>query len=177
MTILEQLCHVAEAPLLLVAADAAALAAAVDRWGAAGLTACIARGRKMRTVTGLFDEVAAAMQFPPYFGENWAAFDECLADLSLPPRPQLKGLVLVILEAQEVLADEDAAEFATFIHTLVGAHESYSRPVSLGEAWDRPPIPFHVVFGCPAGSIDGLRMRMITVSGPDRAEVTDLEAA
>ena len=43
-----------------------------------GTSARILRGWKMRTVTKMFDEFGAAMQFPYYFGENWPAFDECL---------------------------------------------------------------------------------------------------
>ena len=45
------------------------------------LTVRTVRGRKIRTVGRLFDEMAAALQFPYYFGENWPAFDECLADI------------------------------------------------------------------------------------------------
>src|SRR5262249_52404434 len=41
----------------------------------------VIRGRKSRTVRAFFDEVSAALQFPYYFGENWAAFDECITDL------------------------------------------------------------------------------------------------
>jgi hypothetical protein len=44
--------------------------------GDAGLTVRMTRGRKMRTVDGLFDEMAAALQFPCYFGANWDAFSE-----------------------------------------------------------------------------------------------------
>ena len=40
------------------------------------------RGDRMRSYDGLFDEFAAAMQFPWYFGYNGNAFDECIADLS-----------------------------------------------------------------------------------------------
>src|SRR5688500_5282014 len=39
------------------------------------------RGKKSRTVSAFFDEVSAALQFPYYFGENWAAFDEMIVDL------------------------------------------------------------------------------------------------
>jgi RNAse (barnase) inhibitor barstar len=43
------------------------------------------RGNKMKTVETLFDEFSAALQFPYYFGENWGAFDECIADLDWLP--------------------------------------------------------------------------------------------
>ena len=59
----------------------------------------------MRTLDALFDEMAAAFQFPYYFGENWDALDECLADLSWLPAA---GYVILIRESSEVLALEDA---------------------------------------------------------------------
>lgn len=46
-----------------------------------GTVARVVRGKKSRTVSHFFDEISAALQFPYYFGENWAALDECLADL------------------------------------------------------------------------------------------------
>ena len=67
--------------LLAMESDVRSAAEAVARWQDAALTVRTVRGRKMRTVGRLFDEMAAALQFPHYFGENWPAFDECLADI------------------------------------------------------------------------------------------------
>lgn len=39
------------------------------------------RGRRMPTVAALFDEFAAALQFPYYFGRNKDAFDECFGEI------------------------------------------------------------------------------------------------
>ena len=39
------------------------------------------RGARCDTEESFFREVSAALQFPWYFGENWAAFDECICDL------------------------------------------------------------------------------------------------
>ena len=39
------------------------------------------RGSRCRTETDFFREISASLQFPYYFGENWAALDECLCDL------------------------------------------------------------------------------------------------
>lgn len=39
------------------------------------------RGNRCADEIAFFREFSAAMQFPWYFGENWAAFDECVCDL------------------------------------------------------------------------------------------------
>lgn len=39
------------------------------------------RGKRCSTEELFFYEVSASFQFPDYFGENWAAFDECICDL------------------------------------------------------------------------------------------------
>lgn len=40
------------------------------------------RGARCYTDMELFKEYSAAFQFPPYFGENWNAWDECACDLA-----------------------------------------------------------------------------------------------
>lgn len=63
------------------------------------------RGKKMNSPAALFNEFAAALQFPCYFGDNWNAFDECIADLEW-----LAGdaYVIAIVDAGAVLRDEPA---------------------------------------------------------------------
>ena len=68
-----------------------------------GLVISFLRGKKMTTVQGLFDEFAAALQFPYYFGNNANAFDECLADLSWLPA---KMYALVIFDSADFLVKE-----------------------------------------------------------------------
>jgi RNAse (barnase) inhibitor barstar len=92
------------------------------------------RGSRMGSKAGLLAEFAAALQFPPGFGANWDALDECLADLAWMGG---QGACLLIVEADQVLAkatDEDRAIFQAMLEDL-------------GEAWARiePPAPFHVV--------------------------------
>lgn len=39
------------------------------------------RGKRCKTEDDFLIEVSASFQFPYYYGENWAAFDECINDL------------------------------------------------------------------------------------------------
>jgi barstar (barnase inhibitor) len=132
-----------EARLKLWTIDVAAAAEAAANWLEAGLTVRTVRGAKMRSVGALMNEVAAALRFPHYFGENWAALDECLSDMEwlLPS----KGIVLVVRDAELVLIDEDAEALDAFVAALRNASNEYGEAVELGEAWDRPAVPFHVV--------------------------------
>ena len=103
----------------------------------------------MRTLQGLFDEFAAALQFPWYFGENADAFNECLADLGwLPPH---EGYVIVINDPGEVLGAEAESALRWLVDSLSLASKEWARPVEQGEWWDRPAVPFHVVLQPTAG--------------------------
>ena len=93
------------------------------------------RGTKARTSRALFDECAAAWQFPPYFGENWDALDECLADLEWLPA---EAYVFVITDASQLLADDKPEALATFVTLLEGVVRDRSRAI--------PGASFHVVF-------------------------------
>jgi hypothetical protein len=132
-----------EARLKLWASDVAAAAEGAAEWLEAGLTVRMIRGAKMRSTSALMDEISAALQFPHYFGENWAALDECLADMEwlLPS----KGIVLVVRQAEQVLVEEELEELEAFVAALRNASDEYGEPVELGEAWDRPAVPFHVL--------------------------------
>lgn len=122
-----------------------------------GLTARLVRGRKSRTRNSLFDEFAAALQFPLYFGENWDAFEECISDLELLPPGA--GYVLVVLEPELVLLDEHQSALATLVESLHSASAIWSRPVERGEWWDRPPVPFHVVLAGDETALSAARPR------------------
>ncbi|UGT60105.1 barstar family protein [Nocardia asteroides] len=97
------------------------------------------RGSRMRTIHGVFDEFAAAFQFPYYFGANKDAFDECLRDLdeSLGAAP---GYLAVIRDSAELLA-EQPAERGWFAEAVRDG----------AEYWARREVRFRVVLqGEPA---------------------------
>jgi hypothetical protein len=102
----------------------------------------VVRGSKMRRLNDLYDEFAAALQFPNYFGENWDAFDECMADLEWLPTT---GYVLLISNTTDVLSEEPEKQFATFISVLSGICEEWARATA--------PKPFHVLLQCTEGDV------------------------
>ncbi|MFI1915201.1 barstar family protein [Nocardia sp. NPDC020380] len=91
------------------------------------------RGRKMRTVAAVFDEFAAAFQFPYYFGENKDAFDECLRDLDDFVGPAA-GYVVVVRNAA-LLLDQQPAERDWFIEAMDDC----------AATWAKRGTPFRVV--------------------------------
>ncbi len=54
----------------------------------------------------LLARIAAALEFPAWFGGNWDALEDCLADLSWLPLPRAGGHVLLFEGAQGLPADE-----------------------------------------------------------------------
>ncbi|WP_069163627.1 barstar family protein [Nocardia altamirensis] len=91
------------------------------------------RGAKMRTVARLFDEFAAALQFPYYFGDNKDSFDECLRDLD-DFVGDATGYVVVVRDSGHLLA-EAPTERTWFGEAIRDC----------AEYWTRKGIPFRVV--------------------------------
>lgn len=101
------------------------------------------RGDKMRSAPELFDEFAAALQFPYYFGENWNALLECLTDLEWLPDG---ACVLFIMNAPNLLAGDPEEVLTVFFDLLEVAAEAWA--TADDGALDRPRRPFHAVFQC-----------------------------
>jgi len=119
------------------------------------------RGQRIRTSRQLFDEFAAALQFPYYFGHNWNAMDECLIDFQWLPGD---GYVICIQDAHRLLDEETPAGFDTLMRVLQDAAKEWSLPVAIGEWWDRPGKPFHVVLHAPADGFEKLVRRVEATS-------------
>lgn len=96
------------------------------------------QGKNCRTPSTLFGEFARALDFPDYFGHNWDALEECLADFEWLPA---KGYILLITDAQAVLPD-DEDEYETLLEVLSDAGEAWSK----GQTTDGRQAPFHGVF-------------------------------
>jgi Barstar (barnase inhibitor) len=102
---------------------------------------CI-RGWKSTTVLDFYNEMAAALQFPEYFGENWDALYDSLCDL---PWLAGDGCVLLILSAERLLADASDDQFRTLVTVVGDAARQWGCSPEGG-----PRVPFHVVLSTSA---------------------------
>ena len=104
-----------------------------------GFSMTVVRGSKCKNREGLFAEFARALSFPDYFGHNWDALEECLADLEWLPA---RGYVVIVTDAEQILTKDDE-DYPTFIDILNDAGESWSGRRVDGAA--QAGVPFHVV--------------------------------
>jgi len=94
-------------------------------------------GDRCFTKQSLLREFARVLEFPPYFGYNWDALEECLLDLAdwMPA----EGYILLFLDTGKMLTDSED-DFKTLISILESvAGEWASR---------QPPVSFHTVLHC-----------------------------
>ena len=105
-----------------------------------GFALKVIKGRHCKTPANLFAEFARALEFPDYFGHNWDALEECLADLEWLPA---KGYILLITDAEGVLPDNEE-EYETLLEILRDAGEAWGNgQAGMGA---RQATPFHVLF-------------------------------
>ncbi|WP_406113525.1 barstar family protein [Kitasatospora purpeofusca] len=95
----------------------------------------LVRGANCRTRAALFTEWAWALSFPGYFGHNWDAFEECLNDALLPPGTgsAATGLLLLVADADALLADEPPAQLALLLDILDAAPDRALRVLFLAD--------------------------------------------
>jgi RNAse (barnase) inhibitor barstar len=122
----------------------------------------VVRGLRMQSKERLLDEFAAALQFPLYFGRNWDAFEECMADLQWLPA---KAYVLVVSDAGSLLKMEPANSAVVLFEIL----DRVSREWSEGKLPDtnvqQEPVLFHVLLQDDASNIEDLRRALLPVVG------------
>ncbi|GIV09501.1 MAG: hypothetical protein KatS3mg019_1592 [Fimbriimonadales bacterium] len=111
----------------------------------------ILHGNKCTTKRSLLRKFARVLEFPPYFGHNWDALDECLADLAdwLPAN----GYVLLFLNSDQLLAGSEE-DFKSLIEVLQTAAEEW--------ASRQPPVSFHAIFQCLPCAKDCMLARLRT---------------
>lgn len=104
-----------------------------------GFVLRLIEGRKCMSKAGLLSEFSRVLEFPPYFGRNWDAFEECLTDLEWLPAA---GYLIVITDAERLLIHHEK-DYATFIEIVQAAGKEWATARS-GEG-ARPVIPFHAI--------------------------------
>ena len=81
----------------------------------------------------LFEKLASSLHFPDYFGNNWDAVDECLADLEWLPE---SNSYVVILSGSQKL----------WTNALETAGKLISAWLVAAESWSEESVGFHLIF-------------------------------
>jgi len=142
------------AVVLMSEDDARALVFRLQCFPAGGVVRVI-RGSHCESYERLHGEIAAALQFPYYYGENWDALDECITDLEWAPG----NYYLLHVSTVEHVLPSDPASFNVFLRILVAAHNTWA---SMTEA-----TPFHTVV---SGSAEGLARVKNAIGAGEAAE-------
>lgn len=129
----------------------------------------VIRGQKCKSVTGLFNEWAAALQFPDYFGENWDAFDECLNDLDWLPADKY---ILFITNSHFILKRR-TKDFKVLIDTLKDAIQSWTEG-RYYDSFPTKPTPFHIIFHCDDVQKEAFQKRLIDI-GVEEINILQLD--
>lgn len=122
----------------------------------------IVRGKKMKSRAGLFDEFAAAFQFPDYFGENWAALEECLDDLEWLPAD---GYVMLVSDAPNLLSEEDPQDRTTLLRLLARVCKHWQTEHRIFPSRQLNLHPFHIVFHGAESQVEIL-LEILSPSSP-----------
>jgi hypothetical protein len=105
---------------------------ALDAFNEEGFAVVAVRACAVHAERDLLAVLGRSLQFPEYFGNNWDALDECLADLSWLPAG---GYVVCIYGAEQIWRDMPRT-----IAKLVSAW------LFAAERWGKQDVPFHLIF-------------------------------
>lgn len=100
----------------------------------------ILRGRRSLTDDALFDEWAAALQFPAYFGRNWAPLTDCMRDQMVLP---VDRYTLLLTEGDRILADDERG-FGFLLDILAECAETAAIPRD-ADGWPAGPTLMRAV--------------------------------
>ena len=111
----------------------------------------VIRGWKCSDYESLHNEVAAALQFPKYYGENWPAMDECITDLEWLPA----DWYLIYVSTIEDVLPGNEIDFSVFLRVLSGAGKAWANPDlrGLADTEEKVSKPFNVII---SGTEEGL---------------------
>ena len=113
-------------------------------------------GNEISNLNELFTGFSSAFKFPDYFGNNWAAFDECINDLD---RLNADSYILILENMDSILKDEQ--NFDILIRILRDTAREWQNGRNY-DSFPTPPTSFHVVFGVDLMKGLGLKKRIMT---------------
>jgi hypothetical protein len=99
------------------------------------------RGKKCTTVQDFFNEIGAALQFPYYFGENGAAFNDCITDLEWLPG---EAYLILIDNAGYFLSGSSQTELDGIFEIFSDAQRNWLTPNEYIPR-NRQATPFHLL--------------------------------
>jgi RNAse (barnase) inhibitor barstar len=100
-------------------------------------------GSKMTTIDDFYDEFAAKLRFPDYFGRNLGALWDCMTDLAWLDADHY---LLVVKDSDRILESEDKELAPILVEYLKDAGIEWAIPISKGEQeWCHDSIPFNAV--------------------------------
>ena len=113
------------------------------------------RGTRMRTAEGFLSELAAVLQFPVWFGENWDALEDILRD-----RAAFAGTVIAIYNAEQLLADGSAADRTHLAEAMEECNQYWLKKDGDDDE-DAGDEAFHLLLQVPEGEIADFRTRWV----------------
>lgn len=125
-------------------------------------------GSKCITVDNLFYEFSKVFKFPDYFGNNWAAFDECINDLEWL---EGKAYILFITESDKITKTSDN-DFKTLIKLLMQTIVEWTEGRNYDD-FPTQPIPFHIVLQSSTDNVEELKRR-VKIAGIMNIEFIDI---
>ena len=115
------------------------------------------RGTRMRTAEGFLSELAAVLQFPVWFGENWDALEDILRD-----RAAFAGTVIAIYNAEQLLADGSAADRAHLAEAMEECNQYWLKKDDDDEdEEDAGDEAFHLLLQVPESEVADFRTRWL----------------
>ncbi len=117
----------------------------------------ILRGRNCRNRAALFNEWAAALQFPWYFGRNMDAFQECLEDLD--DWQDGNYYAIFVTTSDEVLMESEN-DFKVLIEVLQSVTKGWQKDWDEVSGGPRSKKPFKIVFQCQHENTDFFLTRL-----------------
>lgn len=115
------------------------------------------RAQSMRSEAELHSEIAAALQFPSYYGRNWHALRDCLRDLAWGSGA---SFILVVESCEQLLSSEPPKVLSSFTRLLGDFASELTEPYEWSDDRIRPITPFHVLFQSDAKASETALMRL-----------------